>query len=370
MSFQYALMFIIPILIWIGVAKIFLHYGISWKEMILQVFITLSVIFGVFSLGFLSQTYDTMIVNGVVTKLDEKQQSCPRGWHELRDDFCTNYRTRQVRDGETCTTNSNGIRTCTPRYRTQYKYVYPWERRYYVHSTIRTYEIARADPQGVTVPARFGEIETGDPVSGIASYTNYIMGASSSLFNEQASAQDLPEVNYPAIYDYYRVNRLIIDGIDYDSKWYDTWNRQLSQINSDIIETGANVIVVLTNQDEKFSERLAQAWQGHNVNDVIVTIGVNEEKIIWADVRSWGKDSIVNLLIRDGILNLTSLDHDAINEVIKTAVQDHFQLQSMEEFEYLADDIPPPTWVLVLAFIFLVMITPTLTFLFNKYDTL
>jgi hypothetical protein len=369
----YAMMFIIPALVWIGVMKVFFHIDFSWKEMALQVFVTLFVVANIFALGSHSQTVDTMFQNGIVTELDPEQQNCPWGWNDFRDGFCTEYTTRQVPNGQTCIT-TNGRRSCTTNYKTQYNYIYPWERRYFVRTTLRSYEIPRVDRQGVNTPERFAQVEIGDPVAIQINYTNYIRGASSSLFNEQLAPDEIPPLAYPRIRDYYMANRVIITGTESNSEFQQTWNEQIARLNSNIRETGANVIVVVTGESENFSERLAQAWEAHNINDVIVVIGVNradqDEPINWVDVRSWSEDSIVNIRIRDGILDNGTLDTDQINTIIETAILEDFVLQSMEEFEYLADDIPPPTWAMVLAAIFLLIVTPGLTYIFNKHEIL
>jgi len=369
MTFYYAMMFIIPLIIWIGVAKVFLHFEFTWGEVALQLFVTALVIFGIFAAGSVSQTRDTMFVNGVVTQLDPERQSCPIGWNDYRDSFCTEYRTRSVPDGQTCTT-TNGRRSCTTNYKTQYNYIYGWEQRYFIRTTIQSYEIPRVDSQGVNTPPRFAEVQIGDPVASQVSYTNYIRGASNSLFNEQLPPDELPPIAYPSIRDFYHANRVIVTGIESNTNFQQEWNSQLEVVNSNIIETGANVIVVVTGYSQKFAEQLAQAWEAHNINDVIVVIGTDGQNVDWVDVRSWSSDSIVNIEIRDEILNLGTLDTTAITGIIESSIMSGYELQSMDNFEYLADDIPPPTWAFVLAFIILMIVTPVITYIFNKHDVI
>jgi len=369
MTLYYAVLFIIPLIMWIGIAKLFLHLNFSWGEVAIQLAVTSIVIFGIFAVGSHSQTSDHMFVNGVVTKLEPVKKSCKSGWSDYTDDFCTEYRTRSVPDGQTCTT-TNGKRSCSTNYKTQYNYIYYWEQKYFVRTTIQSYQVPRVDAQGTQTPPRFSEIEIGDPVTMQVSYTNYIRGASSSLFNEQLPADELPPLAYPSVRDMYKANRVIVSGVAFDGNLHKEWNDQIAVLNSSISKTGANVILVLTGDDRKFPEKLAQAWEAHNINDVVVTMGINGDDVSWVDVRSWSSNSIVEISIRDGILNLGTLDNVAINDIIQESVMNGFELQSMENFEYLADDIPPPTWAYILAIITLLIITPIITYVFNKYEVI
>lgn len=361
----YVAMFLVPTLAWIAFQKLYFHHKFTWAEIGIQAGLSAMVLTGLFVAGNASQVYDEKFVSGVVTELNARQEDCPSGWRDYTDNFCTEYRTRRVPDGKTCTTDSKGVRTCVTKYKTQYNYIYDWERRYFVNSDIPSdYEISRVDRQGVNTPPRFAEIEVGDPATALVSYTNYIKAASDSLFSKQAF-EDLI-VEYPEVYDYYRADRLLVDGaITVDEP---AWNLMLMDLNSRVRATGANVILVLTDRNETYSEMLARAWEAHNINDVVVTVGVEGNDVVWADVRSWSKESMVNVAIRDAIMAQKELDIASFDAIFTTAVTDHFKLKSMDEFEYLKDDITPPGWAMILAFIFLLIVTPVASWLFHKHD--
>jgi len=364
----YIIAFLIPALVWIVIAKLFLNYNFSIGEVIVQIVITLIFISGLFAAGSYSQTVDVMFVNGAVERLEPRKRDCPWGWNDYTDSHCTKYHTRRVPDGETCT-GTGKDRTCRTNYKTQYNYYYDWERRYYAHSDIDTFEIKRVDDQGVNTPPRFAQIEIGDPVTMQQSFTNYIRGASASLFLDEPQGDDVV-VAYPKVHDYYKANRVIVQGVPFDSGVWRDWNEDLMKVNTAVAKTGANVIVVITNSNPSFADMLARAWESHNINDVVVTIGTDGSNVKWADVNSWSKNKMVEIEIRDGILDAGTLDHVAIDAIIENAVADHFELQSMDEFEYLAAEIIPPTPVLYLAWIFLLLATPTITYVFNKYDVI
>jgi hypothetical protein len=357
------LLFIIPLIGWIVIAKIKFGHQFTWPEMAVQGVFTAAAIALLTLAGYHSQTSDTMLVNGVVTDTQARKQQCNQMWSDWPDGFCTNQYTRSVRDGETCTTVNNK-RTCTPKYKTQYKSIYPWEIRYFVSSDIpSSYEISRVDAQGAVAPPRFTEINKGDPVTTSVTYTNYIKGAADTLFNQKY--EDVPPIAYPKVYDYYKTRRVIYFGTPASADFVQQWNEDLSVVNSEIRKTGANVIINVVGESQDWAERLAQAWDAHNINDVVVTLGVEGERIQWVDVRSWSSNELVDITIRDEILNVGVVDPTAINAVIKSAVTEYYKAQEMSEFEYLAEDIPAPTWLYVLIGIILLIVTPITTWILS-----
>lgn len=365
----YALLFFLPILAAAAIVKLYFHWSYTWKEFALQLIPTFFVLIALFTLAGSLQTSDSKIVNGVVTKVESIQKNCQSGWRRTQDGHCTEHRTRSVKIGESCTTSSKGMRSCTPIYATEYKYIYPWERRYYVFTDIpNTYEIKRIDRQGQQVPPRFTEIELEDPVSITANYKNYIKGAADSLFAEEEPVETLP-IAYPRVKDYYKINRVIFTGTEISNELFQDWNESFSFVNGNIRDTGANAIIVVTDSKNRdVPEALARNWHAHNINDVVTVIGRIGNVVDWVDVRSWSESSLVNVEIENEIANLGTLDIDRINDIIEKSILDNYEERSMEDFEYLADDIFPPLWAFILAGIILLIITPLITLYFHKND--
>lgn len=215
-------------------------------------------------------------------------------------------------------------------------------------------------------PPRFTEIVIGDPVTLEVPFTNYIKGAADTLFNQKL--KEVPQIAYPSTYDYYKVQRVIYFGAPADPQMVEQWNEDLSVLNSDIRRTRANVIINVVGADQSWAEGLAQAWDAHNINDVVVSIGVNQDRIQWVDVRSWSENEMVDILIRDEILAIGTINPTKINQAIKDAVTQHFIMQEMSAFEYLADDVKAPTWLYVIAGIILLIVTPVTTILLSRND--
>jgi hypothetical protein len=365
----YILFFFIPALVVMAVTKLYFKWEYTWKEFAAQAGGTLLVLTLVFVAGSYGQTYDTQLINGVVTKLDAKQKSCPSGWNSMRDSFCTEYRTREVYSHTTCS-GTGSDKSCTRHYDTEYNYIYDWERKYFVDSDIpQQFQIARVDRQGATTPPRFAIINIGDPVTGSYSYTNYIRAATDSLFAEEEPVEVLP-IAYPGVRDYYVANRVIFSGQPVSGELFRQWNQSFAVVNANIRKTGANAIVVVTASGPEFALALAQAWEAHNINDVVTVIGMTGDTVSWVDVRSWSESSLVAVEIENEILNLKVLDTQAIDAIIEGAVLDKFKLQSMDKFEYLADDIAPPMWSMILAAMMLLIVTPLITYVFHKHDVM
>lgn len=359
------LLFLVPIIAWLAFAKFWLHHEFSGKELLAQTVFSIVLMGALFAISSSLQLGGTKLVNGEVTALRPVKKSCPIGWVTMTDSHCTHYWTRTVKIGESCSVDKNGYKSCTDITQTQYNYIYPWERRYFVDSDIpKTFEIDRVDRQGVNTPPRFAQIKISDPVTAKQSYTNYVRAAKDSLF-QNAEMEPLT-VAYPKVFDYYRADRVIYDGVTADARTVAAWNQSLAELNRDVRKSGANVIVVLTRQPKDYAEQLAYTWEGHNINDVVVTIGVDETgtNVAWADVRSWSQQSLVNIEIQDAVMNAKSVVPDVINTAIKTAVMENYRQQDPEAFAYLQDDISLPTPTIVLALLLIFVITPLLTWVF------
>lgn len=360
------LFFLVPVIIWIIFAKIWLKHAFSVKELAAQTVFSVLVLAGLFWISDRVQTGSTKLLNGEVTETRPVKKTCPFGWVTFTDSHCTNYISRSVKVGESCSVDEKGRRSCTDIMQTQYYYIYRWERRYFVDSDLdHTFEIRRTDRQGVSVPPRFAEIKIGDAVSLEVFYRNYIRAAVNSLF--KADEVQKLEISYPEVFDYYHVNRVIYDGVT--AKDAKLWNAQISEINRDIRETGANVILVLTKQDASYAERLAFTWGGHNINDLVITVGVgpDEESISWVDVRSWSGQSLVNVRLRDAIQEIGTIDPARINAAITEVVRSDYRLQDMEAFAYLKDDISLPVTTIILALLMILVFTPLITFYFARH---
>lgn len=374
-----------PVIFAIG-AKLIKSDLINWTEMILQIVLCVVVISGFWFAFRYSDAWDTELWNGSVSSANAVQKNCDQSWSRSSDSFCTNQQSKQVRDypdGETCTTNSKGKRSCTKyaRYHTEYRSIFPWERRYFVVSKNldRQWEIRRVDAQGVQYPPRFSEVKVGDPVSVQNHYLNWIQASADSVFHQDKQIEEkyagvLPK--YPIdVEDYYRVNRIVTIGkpIVTDRAG---WNYELGKILGTLgPERQMNALIVFVDATEYSSEitrALRRAWGGFKKNDAVIFFGINRDQTLaWTDTLSWSKNELFNVGLRNDFSAQyfgKPLDRAAVIQHIYEVGMASYERRSMTEFEFLKEQIPIPTWLLILTGLVSVGGSLGLFVLFLKYD--
>lgn len=365
------LIMLFPI-VWPLIAKRLFHTTISFKEMLLNIGLVVLLSSFVWFISLNLSMRDTELWSGQVTRVEDKQQTCPSGWRSTRDSHCTEYQTREVYAGQSCTTNSNGNQTCTPIYETEYRYIFPWETRYYIHTSLnKTFEISRIDRQGVNPPPRWKSTNVGDPAAITNSYVNYVKAASTSLFHEDAEYHMMWETEfpqYPTIYDLYKVDRVIAVNVDIDTK---EWSNQLAMLQRHLGPIKqANVNLIFTdNPNPAWLNGLRSFWEGYKKNDVVIGVGVNDDGTFsWVNVHSWSKLEMVNIAIRDDLSDLNSLDISEFMRIIDNNVRTHYERMEMADFEYLKSEIPIPLAAKIVVLLLAFIGSPLLTFVFHRTE--
>ncbi len=358
MSLLFYLFLFIPVAIALF-AKFVLKLDISWKEFAAQCVVGILSVSLVWLAGKDSATWDNEIWNGAVTQTDVWRYSCPTNtMNPCRNGYSCNC--HQVCSTEYYT-DSNGRSQSRQSCHTECDtcYVYPWEQQWLVSTNIHQnrIEIARVDRQGARTPPRWAEIRPGDPVSRPNRYQNWVMAADRSLFNEAPEATttyaDLL-VDYPdEIVDYYRIDRVVTPNVRLQNER--EWNRQLSNVLSRVGPTQQmNMIIVVTEGTQRdYAFAMRRHWHGFKKNDAVVFIGLNQGNVAWAEVMSWSRNESFNIETRSFFEQnigqpFASLDpHRTMEQVEELALL--FERRPMHEFEYLRGDIPPPTWLLIVA---------------------
>lgn len=355
---------------WPFIAKHFFKANFTWAEMSINIIAVVLISGVIWKAGSYSQIADTEIWSGQVTKKEMEQQSCPWGWTSFKDGFCTEYRTREVKVGESCSTDSKGNRSCTPIYETEYNYDFPWERKWWVETDLKhTFQIRRIDRQGAKEPPRWTQVSTGDPVAREMPYVNYIQAAGSSLFHSDIAVAEKYADSIPAqpkVYDYYNIDRVQAVGVAVPD--LAAWNRDIADLQRTLgPKKQANVNIIFTSVlDPKYLAGVKAAWQGFEKNDIVIAVGLDGDRIAWADADSWSRSDFVNVSLRDRIAGLGTLDRTKFMEIVSQEVNTNFDRRPMAEFEYLKDEIDPPTWAIVLALIFAFVGSPAMTWFFNR----
>lgn len=288
------------------------------------------VIFG----GMYEQGRDVQILNGEVTRKYSEEVSC-------RHSYSCN-----------CVTSCSGSgssRSCSTVCQTCYEHGYDVD--WIVQSNIGNSDIDTVDRQGLKEPPRWSAVKIGEPYSRENGYYNYIKASPFTIFNKSQIDESVGVPNYVRVYDYYRINRVINFGTQHDTKELNTLLNETMKKLGPIKKV--NLVVVLHNKGSSFAETLKAKHLGGKINDVYVVLDVDKEGLFNSvAVFSWSKLDIVNVKLRDDLLDIGKLDAVLINEAVKKNLSLHFTPRSIEDFKYLEDDVEMPEWIVWFAMIF------------------
>jgi hypothetical protein len=288
-----------------------------------------------FALSHGSATSDTEIWSGMVTGKNRVH-----GTYEKPYDC----RCRTVYSGTGKDRTSRQV--CDTCYETHY--TVKWN----CQTTIGGYTIDSEDSTWRSVyntpdPARYTVINVGDPVSKTSSYTNYVQAVPESLFKP---GSDSLRAKYAKIDRFVQVGFAFTDA--------PAWNLDISNMLRELgpkKQVNAIVVVAKTN-DPNYMYAIRDAWEGANKNDVVLLIGSEDgQKIAWVDVISWTKRELFKVQLRDEVLALGTIDRTKIMPILQRQIETSFERRRMREFEYLSDEIDPPTWLLTLIGVVLVV---------------
>lgn len=259
-----------------------------------------------------------------------------------------------------CTRDSKGNKSCSTCYRTHYTV------HWYAHSTIGRFTIDSEDSTWRSVyntpdPGRYTAVQVGDPCSKTNSYTNYVQAVPDSLFHSSSKELSarfqsmLPQ--YPdRIFDHYRINRFLTPGFAFTDA--PLWDRDVGMM---LRELGPSkqvnvIVVVVKTADPDYVFALRDQWEGANKNDVVVVMGsLDGVKIEWTRIISWTKSEIFKVQLTDSLSALGVIDRTKIVPIIHDQIAKNFERRRMREFEYLKGQIDPPTWLLTLTIVLLVV---------------
>ena len=357
------IIFIVPALLWFILAKIWFHHHFQWQETAVQIFGAILIVAAALVINRSLVFSDIQIVHGNVTNTEAIKKDCNQYWSDQSDSFCTEEETRRVFSHTTCTT-IDGKQSCTSHYKTQYRAIYPWEVKYFVNSDVGSWMIARVDRQGAVEPPRWLEAKVGDPVSNIISVENYIKASADTIVKRGKTEQDFKQ-DYPQIYDYYKTCTVFWIGVESEEDWCDA----VARLNSDLKNHKINIVLTITDKAPDYAETLAREWHAHKINDFVVTIGVDENKQIkWVDVRSWSSSAAANIWPSNELMFIKDLDRDRILEIIEWSINSFYKQRSMEEFEYLKDDVSLSPTAIIIILILLGAFTVGSSIIFHRED--
>jgi hypothetical protein len=358
------LLIFIPLIV-AAIAKFKFHHTVTWKEVAVQTLSINAILAGIWFTGTSSQTSDFEIWNGQIT-----------GKNRHHDTYMESYSC----NCRTVCSGSGSNRSCSTRCDTCYRkhYTVDW----YLTSTIGNIRLQYLDRTSRSVynspdPSIYTNAAIGGICSTENSYTNYVKAVPESLFSkvDESQLEEFEELipAYPRVYSIYKVNRVLVPGTTGINT--DVWNNYLSEYQKTLGNSHqVNIILVLVNTaDQMYRHALERAWIGGKKNDIIVMIGSSEfPKIDWVDTITLGNNSgneLMTVQMRDSIMEIGTIeDHVPVIDTIAKTVTEKFDRKPMADYDYLKDEIEPPTWVVILAFFLSIALSIGATIYFHKED--
>lgn len=196
-------------------------------------------------------------------------------------------------------------------------------------------------------PIEWTNAEIGEAASVQHYYTNYLKADRESLLRPYADNHyrgKTPE--FPAIYGYYKTDKVIGHGIEPSAAWQDA----LRELNADIgKEKEVDITVIVTRAGKEFVEAIEADWLYGPKNGLVVVVGTSDgATIAWARVVTFSKVEALKIKLRDELVG-KSLNDAAVIAFIGSAVRSMFVRTPMAEFEYLASAAVPATgWLIAL----------------------
>lgn len=350
-------------LVWPFIAKLIWARDFSWAEVGVNIGVVVTLITGLFFLGHMAKTSDTEIWNGQIT-----------GKSRVHGQYTESYDCHCHTVSSGSGKNRSSRTVCQTCYREHYTVT--WD----LASTLGRIGVDREDwtSSGVYLlpnPKQYDIAFAGEPCSQEKSFTNYVKAVPESLFNTDKEAatklyaKKIP--NYPRVYGLYHLNR----AINVDSAVPSAAMAELNGGLSNMLRTlgpskQANIILIVTGiKDPSYRYAVEASWVGGKKNDIVVFIGTDNMNIVWTDVMTFGLNrgnELFHVQLRDSLKDIGVVDPTKILSVIQDNVSKTFTRIHMSKFEYLKDQIEPPTWLMTVLIIISTLGTVGLSFWFHR----
>lgn len=113
-------------------------------------------------------------------------------------------------------------------------------------------------------------------------------------------------------------------------------------------------ILVFKDQPAKAAELQEQLWKGGNKNEFILCIGTDKSRSInWVYIISWNDHKILNVNVRDWVLDQKRLNLDNLVDYLYPQINDNFHRENWSDFDYLEVELTQTQeiWLWIVAFI-------------------
>ncbi len=358
------LLMLFPILTIVGM-KIWRSEQFTWLEAGVQLLLTVVCVVGLYQGGRYSQMSSVEFWTGTVQS-------------KAHDDghYTTSY---DCNCRESCS-GSGSSRSCSTTCDTCYTDHYT--REWFLSTTIGQIETSSIDTEsrmrrnGFDSDQHWNDAFPGEACSKTNTYLNYVQAAEFSLHNRSGTSESFSKAGllpkYPQIYGKYHLERVLDLGVGVPnvaqmSRGLDNYMKTLGSLKQINI-----FLVFVPTTDPAYTGALEAHWRGANKNDTIIVVGVDKgtKDIGMIDVITWAKDPIYKLTLIDELMALKTLEgtFEAFLSTVNETTLKLYERRPMVEFEYLKDEIDPPTWVLILCIILAIPGSLALAYLFDRID--
>lgn len=350
------LLLLIPVAVSVG-SFLYFERRITPKELILQLAIVVAAGFGGWHAMRWSGMQSTEHWNGRITTKDSGREGCCHCWTvcDSRDSEgnCTSSH-------EECSHNSD----------------------YWWRLKVSTGDEIRHGCEGAnTPPAWWSTATPGDAASIAHSYTNYLKADPNSILHHDADPTDIKGVPaFPEIEGKYKVKKVVVHG---GARAPRSWQRDLMEINANLGmrvqqcqdaggqncgRFGVDITVVLTTRsDPEWAYAVEAAWLYGPKNGLIVVMGTDGSKIIWARVVTISDVEELAITLRD-VLPGRALDDPELIEDVGRHVAGHFSRKPMSDFDYLMAAAAPKGWRLAALHLLMLALSIGLTIFMHRQD--
>lgn len=213
-------------------------------------------------------------------------------------------------------------------------------------------------------PRAWVEVEIGDVATIPHSYKNFLKADPESVYRQSDLAVSFGErvPAYPGRVGLHWANKAIeIGNTPWDSR---LWNSLLMEMNADLNQKGrrkkVNVVVVVTDyRTAEAAKSVEHEWLYGKMNDAIFVFGVDPSgSVLWSELVSTpGHQEAFKTAVRHGFKGDDITDNSALYHKIEAMTEAHWRWDGIDDFKYLASAAKPPTWAIILLYLFAALIS-------------
>jgi len=185
------------------------------------------------------------------------------------------------------------------------------------------------------------------PVSLTKRYENLVVAANANVINVKTSEADIKMLKKEGKLREYPTKYSDAFGVPHQARVIDTtgtinvidWTKSLDITAMMVGPTKqANPIIYITDEGQDFKYILEAYWKGAKKNDIVLILGVSENKVVWSDVIAWTNNT--DFMIEMQQPSTWELQSGLVTcGAMMSRINDFYVRKPMKEFEYLKENI-------------------------------